>query len=108
MVPEMVNKFIVMLALVCTVLVFVKILYQAIRNKCTKVKTEKAQVIDKFKEDKFAKLYSSAVKAPQYFVVFQVGNQKKTFRVSEFSYAGYTVGERGALKYRGDKLVDFR
>lgn len=105
---ETVNKLIVLLAMACTLFVFGKIFYQTIRDKYTKVKTAKARVVDKFKADQFARIYGSAARVPQYYVVFQMNGRKKAFRVSEFSYAGYRIGESGTLKYRGGKLVDFR
>lgn len=106
--PEPVQKVITLLAIACTLFLFGKIIYQILRNKYAKVKTVKAQVADKFKADKFTKIYGSAARAPQYYVVFQIDNKKKSFRVAEFSYGGYRVGERGTLKYKGDKLVDFK
>ena len=39
---------------------------------------------------------------------FRIDKKKKTFRISEFSYGGYRVGESGTLVYKGDKLVDFK
>ncbi|MBR3979024.1 MAG: DUF2500 family protein [Oscillospiraceae bacterium] len=106
--PESVQKVIILLEIACTLILFGSIIYQAFRNKFAKVETAKAQVIDKFKQDKFAKIYSSAARTSQHYVVFQIGNKKKSFRVSEFSYGGYRIGERGTLKYKGDKLVHFK
>ncbi len=106
--PEIVNKIIVILALVCTVFVFGKLFYQAIRNKYAKIKTVKAQVADKFKADQLTKIYGPVARVSQYYVVFQLADGKKSFRVSETSYCGYQIGERGTLKYKGDRLVDFR
>ena len=105
---EPVHKAFVLLAIACTVFLFGRIIYQILRNKYAKVKTVKAQVVDKFKADQFSKIYGSAARVPQYYVVFHIGNKKKSFRISEFSYGGYRVGERGTLKYKGDKLVDFK
>ena len=105
--PEEVNKIIALLAIACTVFVFGKIIYQLVRNKYARVKTVKAQIVDKFKADKFTRIYGSPARAPQYFVVFQIGSKRKSFRVAEFSYGGYKIGERGTLKYKGDKLIDF-
>ena len=106
--PEPVHKAFVLLAIACTVFLFGRIIYQVLRNKYAKVKTVKARVVDKFKADQFSKIYGSAARVPQYYVVFQMGNKKKSFRISAFSYGGYRIGERGTLKYKGDKLVDFK
>ena len=106
--PEPVHKVIILFAIACTLFMFGRIIYQILRNKYAKVKTVKAQVVDKFKADRFSKIYGSAARTPQYYVVFQIGSKKKSFRISEFSYGGYRIGERGTLKYKGDKLVDFK
>lgn len=105
--PETANKIIVLLAIACTLFLFGKIIYQILYNKYAKTKTVKAQVIDKFKSDKFSKIYGSIARAPQHYVVFQIEGKKKSFRVSEFSYGGYKLNERGTLKYKGDRLIDF-
>ena len=106
--PEPVHKAIILLAIACTLFLFGRIIYQVLRNKYAKVKTVKAQVVDKFKADQFSEIYGSAARVPQYYVVFQIGNKKKSFGISEFSYGGYRVGECGTLKYKGDKLVGFK
>lgn len=106
--PENANKIVALLAVAATLLLFGWIICQILRNKYAKIKTVKAQVADKFQADKFARLYGSAARKPQYYVVFRVNGKKKSFRISEFSYGGYRIGERGTLKYKGDKLVDFK
>ena len=105
---DTVNKVIILLAISCTLFLLGRIIYQVFRNKYAKVKSVKAQVVDKFKADKFTKIYGSSARAPQYYVVFRIDKKKKTFRISEFSYGGYRVGESGTLVYKGDKLVDFK
>ena len=87
--------------------VLLRIAYKVIKDKYAPVKSEKAQVVDKFVSDKFTKIFSSYAKKPQYYVVFAVGNRKRSFRVSEFSYKGYKVNEQGTLTYKGSKLIDF-
>jgi len=106
--PGAVYKAILLLAIAGTLFLFARIIYHVFRNKLAKVKTVRAQVVDKFKVDKFSKIYGSAARIPQYYVVFQIGNKKKSFRVSEFSYGGYRIGEHGALKHKGDRLLDFK
>lgn len=106
--PELVYKVAILLAIACTLFLFGRIIYQVLSNKYAKVKAVKAQVADKFKADKFSKIYGSAARTPQYYVVFQIGSKKKSFRVSDFSYGGYRIGECGTLKYKGEKLVDFK
>jgi len=48
------------------------------------------------------------LKKESYIVVFDTGNKKLSFMVSEFSFANYRVGEKGTLTYKGDRLIDFK
>ncbi len=86
--------------------VAIKMLVRLIKSRYGKVKTVKAKVIDKFKTETFSK-YSGNGKDEQCRVVFEAGGKKHSFRVSEFSYNGYRVGETGTLKYQGERLIDF-
>ena len=52
--------------------------------------------------------YSGTGKHEKYVVVFSVDGKKKSFYVSQFSYNGYRVNEKGTLKYKGDKLIEFK
>ena len=52
--------------------------------------------------------YSGNGKSEKYVIVFSVGGKKKSFYVSQFSYNGYRINEKGTLKYKGDKLIDFK
>ena len=105
--PNNAYEIIAGFAVAVALLLFGRIICRSLRNKYAKLKTGKALVTDKFVSDKFTKIYGAAAKKPQYYVVFEMDGKKMSFRVSEFSYAGYKVGERGTLKYKGDKLVDF-
>ena len=70
------------------------------------VRTVDAVVAEKRVIEEFSK-YSGSGKREKYAVVFSVEGVEKTFYVSRFSYEGYHVGEKGALKYQGDKLISF-
>ena len=78
-----------------------------IKNRCTSIKTVKAVVIDKNKAEAFSK-YSGNGKTEKYVIVFSIDGKKKSFYVSQFSYNGYRVNDKGTLKYRGDKLIEFK
>lgn len=52
--------------------------------------------------------YSGTGKHQKYVVVFSVEGEKKSFYVSEFSYRGYRINEKGTLTYKGDQLIEFR
>lgn len=86
--------------------VAIKMLVRLVKSRYGKVKTVKAKVIDKFQTETFSK-YSGNGKDVQYRILFEAEGKKYSFRVSEFSYHGYQVGEKGTLKYQGDRLIDF-
>ena len=71
------------------------------------VKTIAAVVADKHKTEVFSK-YAGNGKHIKYVVVFSAGGKKLSFYVSEFSYGGYRVGEKGTLTYKGSKLIGFQ
>ena len=77
-----------------------------ITNRHAPVKTVKATVIDKRIIETFSK-YSGNGKQERYVVVFSVDGKKRSFYVSQFSYGGYRLKEKGTLKYKGNKLISF-
>ena len=83
------------------------IIVRTIKNRHAPIKTVKAVVIDKNKIETFSK-YSGSGKSVKYVIVFSVDGKKKSFYVSQFSYNGYRINENGTLKYKGDKLIEFR
>ena len=88
-------------------LAMVSIIVKTIKNRYAPVKTVKAVVIDKHIVENFSK-YSGSGKSEKYVIVFSVGSKKKSFYVSQFSYNGYRVNEKGTLKFKGDKLIEFK
>ena len=88
-------------------LALVSILVKAVKNRYAPLKTVKAVVIDKNKVENFSK-YSGTGKSEKYVIVFSVDGKKKSFYVSQFSYNGYRINEKGTLKYKGDKLIEFK
>lgn len=88
-------------------LAIVSIIARTIKNRYTSVKTVMAVVIDKHKVENFSK-YSGTGKHEKCVVVFSVDGKKKSFYVSQFSYNGYKINEKGTLKYKGDKLIEFK
>lgn len=88
------------------VVFLVPMLLAAIRfagNLFAPVRTVRARVIDKNQID----LLSKYGKRARYAVVFQAGDQKLSFYVSELSYRGYRLHETGTLKYKGNRILDF-
>ena len=88
-------------------LALVSLLVKVVKNRYAPIKTVKAVVVDKNKVETFSK-YSGNGKSEKYVIVFSVNGKKKSFYVSQFSYNGYRINEKGTLKYKGDKLIDFK
>lgn len=101
------NIVIVSLFMGVGALALVSVLVKAVKNRYAPIKTVKAVVIDKNKVEAFSK-YSGNGKSEKYVIVFSVEGKKKSFYVSQFSYNGYRVNEKGTLKYKGDKLIEFK
>jgi len=76
------------------------------RRQFGSAKTARATIVNKQVTESFSK-YSGTGKAKHYYVTFQIGNKRQSFKVSEFSYGGYRKGETGTLKYKGNRLIDF-
>ena len=101
------NIVIVSLFMGVGALALVSLLVKVVKNRYTPVRTAKAVVIDKNKVETFSK-YSGTGKSEKYVIVFSVDGKKKSFYVSQFSFNGYRVNEKGTLKYKGDKLIEFK
>ncbi len=102
---NMQNIFPMLMAVIWAV-AMVSIVIRVIRNKRGPVKTVQAEVVGKQTVENFSK-YSGTGKTTRYVVIFSAGGRKLSFYVSEFSYKGYKKGEKGTLKYKGDRLIDF-
>lgn len=89
--------------------IFALIIIRLIKDKFSAEKTVKATVIDKntYKEQVASKAQAAFPKQ-RYVVVFDCKGTKRSFYVSEFSYNGYSKGEKGNLTYKGSKLIDFK
>ena len=106
--PENISNIIIIsLFLGVGALAVARLLVKAVKNRYAPIKTVQAVVIDKNKVETFSK-YSGNGKSEKYVIVFSVEGKKKSFYVSQFSYNGYRVNEKGTLKYKGDKLIEFK
>ena len=76
-------------------------------NRKRPPKKTKATVVDKYKLDTATKIRGSLVSPARFVVVFEINGKCRHLFVSEFSYGSYRKGEKGTLKYRGRKVVDF-
>jgi len=105
--PENSSKIVVIVILALWLVVLVRLIVKALKNKYAPVKTVQAIVIDKHKIETFSK-YSGNGKHNRFVVVFLADSKKLSFYVSEFSYGGYRLHESGSLKYKGDKIIQFQ
>ncbi len=106
--PENLTSIVLILLFVgIGVLAMISIFVRMVKNRYAPITTVKAVVIDKHKVEMFTK-YSGNGKSVKYVIVFSVGGKKKSFYVSQFSYGGYRVNEGGTLKFKGDKLIEFK
>lgn len=72
------------------------------------VKTEDAVVFDKRKYDeRIIRKAQAPYTSKKYVVDFDCHGKKKSFYVAEISYNSYKKGQKGTLKYKGSKLIDF-
>jgi hypothetical protein len=85
----------------------VGIFVKMVKNKYASARTVEAVVVDKHIIESFS-AYSGNGKREKFEVVFSVDGKKKAFYVSEFSYGGYWIGEKGMLTYKGDRLIGFK
>lgn len=88
------------------ILVIIGAVIGFILNRFAPVKSVKAEVVHKQINETFSR-YSGTGKRQKYIIVFLAEGKKKSFYVSQFSYSGYRVGEKGTLKYKGDRLIGF-
>ncbi len=104
---EIVQTVGIVLLILLSLFAFGKIVLRQLGSRFAPIKTAKARVVDKFKNDNFSKIYGSAAKPVTHTVVFQLEDRKRSFEVSEFSWKSYKVGTVGTLKYQGNRLIDF-
>ena len=89
------------------ILASVKVFMKVVANHHAPVETVKAVVIDKQKVESFSK-YTGNGKNIKYVVLFSADGRKRSYYVSEFSYNGYRVNQKGKLKFKGDRLIEFK
>ena len=89
------------------ILVLVRVLIKAVRNRFAPTRTAPAVVTGKQTVDAFSK-YAGNGKRQKYVVIFSMEGKKRSFYVSKFSYDGYRVNEKGTLTYKGDRIINFQ
>lgn len=104
------NRIITGIGIRLTALSFVGMLIFIVVEKLVykygKTKTVWAEVISTYRTERNS--YKGAGTRVECGVVFKTENGKKlSFRISELSYPHYRKGEKGTLKYKAGKLIDF-
>lgn len=100
---QIINVVLILLVFIC----WISLIIRFLKNKNASVKTVDAVVVDKYKS-KITSRYQSTFNSERYIVVFFAEGKKLSFTVSEFTYEGYKIKEKGKLKYKGDKIIDFK
>lgn len=93
------------IAIIFFLLCWFLIIRRIISGKVSSVKTVKAEVVDKYTSKPVSNYPGTQNR--RYMVVFKAEKKKLSFNVSEFTYGDYRVGERGTLKYKGNKIISF-
>ncbi len=89
------------------VVVLCRLAVKLYRDRYTPVRTVKGRIADKYLSDRLARLYGSAAGKAGYVVVFEAKEKTLSFRVSELTYHSLKVGQKGTLRYKGSRWIDF-
>ena len=92
--------------MVLLILIYLAPIIRLTQSKFGSEKTVKAVVTNKYIAKSFSKYAGNGVRE-KYVIVFSVDGKKKYFPVSQFSYDGYQVNEKGTLTYKGSSLIKF-
>ncbi len=106
--PEDIASMIILLLFVgIGIWAMVRALSRTVKNRKAPIKSVKAEIINKQITEPFSK-YSGSGKNEKHVITFSAEGKKLSFYVSAFSYNGYKVGEKGVLKYKGDRIIAFK
>ena len=90
------------------IVITVGLLLRIILNKYGNEKEIEAKVINKqYYQSRLARKAENFRDEDCYVVTFLAGDKKLSFYVSEYSYNGYRINQKGTLKYKGTMLIDF-
>ena len=90
------------------IVITVGLLLRIILNKFGNEKEIEAKVINKqYYQSRLARKAENFRDEDCYVVTFLAGDKKLSFYVSEYSYNGYTINQKGTLKFKGTMLIDF-
>lgn len=89
------------------IFLFVSVIVEKLVYKYGKTKTLRAEVVSTYRIERTS--YKGTGTHVECGVVFKTEKGKKlSFRISELSYSHYRKGEKGTLKYKAGRLIDFR
>ena len=90
------------------IVITVGLLLRIILNKFGNEKEVEAKVLNKqYYQSRLARKAENFRDEDCYVVTFLAGDKKLSFYVSEYSYNGYKVNQKGTLRYKGTMLIDF-
>ena len=90
------------------IVITVGLLLRIILNKYGNEKEVEAKVINKqYYQSRLARKAENFRDEDCYVVTFLAGDKKLSFYVSEYSYNGYRINQKGTLKFKGTMLIDF-
>lgn len=99
---DIINLILTVLVLVLWIVVIIS----AVAKKCASQKTVEAEVVDKYVRNTLSK-FQGTFKQESYVIVFLADGKKYDFCVSQFSYNEYRIGDKGTLKYKGSRIINF-
>ncbi len=109
MTENIINSILTFVLALIGIVIWVGIMIRVFKNRFSKEKEVDAVVADKQCYDK--QVYSKS-QAPytkkEYVITFLCGKKKLHFDVSEFSYKGYKLKQKGKLVYKGNRIIDFK
>lgn len=100
---SIINIIFILVFLICWVLIIIRLVH----TRFAPVKTIKAQIVDKYKLNTKS-IYPKTFKGDMCKVVFKTKNKKLSFLVSQITFDNYKKGQKGTLKYKGNKIIDFK
>ncbi len=90
-------------------IIFIGIIRRLLVNYFGREKQVKATVVNKQSYER--RIYRKS-EAPftkkEYVITFKCNNKKLHFKVSEYSYGHYKINQKGTLRYKGNRIIDFK
>lgn len=96
----------ILLSALTSILMIVSVIAEKLIYKYSKTKIVRAEVVSTYRIQRTS--YKGTGSHVECGVVFKTESGKKlSFRISELSYPHYRKGEKGTLKYKAGRLIDF-